>query len=212
MTDAGRSGGSEPNPRVLSPLRVSTRNAGEGPEASGEDRPSQSAASHDEPFEQVRTGSRTAQAPRPISTAGRPSGFQRSVGAIRMVIPIVQKVLPLLDGNIASAVANLLMPQHRVEPVNLAPLENAVVKLHGENVELRNRMVEQNTMLKRVGDQLDLVKEATERNSIGQQELLDDLNSFRKKVRGFAWAAMVLLVISIAVNVVLFLRVQRIIP
>lgn len=212
MTDAGRSGGREPDVRVLSPVKVSTRNASEGPETSGEDRPSQSAASQGEPFESVRTGSGGAQAPHPIATASKPSGFQRSVGAIRMVIPIVQKVLPLLDGNIASAVANLLTPQHRVEPVNLAPLENAVVKLHGENMELRNRMQEHNTMLKRVGDQLDLVKEATERNSIGQQELMDDLNSLRKKVRGFAWAAIVLLVTSIAVNVVLFLRVQRMIP
>ncbi|HUN86235.1 MAG TPA: hypothetical protein VMU48_17785 [Terracidiphilus sp.] len=212
MTDAGRPGTGEPDSRVLSPLRVSTRDASGPRETSEQETSSQSPARPDRPFEPVRTGATAGQAPQPIARAGKPSGFQRSVSAIRMVIPLVQKVLPLLDGNIASAVSNLLVPQSHVEPMNLAPLENAVVKLHGENVELRNRMVEQNTLLKRVGDQLDLVKEATERNSIGQQELLDDLHSLRKKVRGFAWAALVLLVISIAINVVLFLRVERMIP
>ena len=210
MTDAGRSGAREPDSRVLSPLRVSTRDASGTRETSETEANSQGPGAL--PVGPVRSGAAESQTAQSIAKAGKPSGFQRSVGAIRMVIPLVQKVLPLLDGNIASAVSNLLVPQPHVEPVNLTPLENAVVKLHGENVELRNRMVEQNTMLKRVGDQLDLVKEATDRNSIGQQELLDDLHSLRKKVRGFAWAAVVLLVISIAMNVVLFLRVERIIP
>ncbi|HLY43900.1 MAG TPA: hypothetical protein VKR52_21995 [Terracidiphilus sp.] len=143
-----------------------------------------------------------------LAPVARPSAFQRSVGAIRTVIPIVQKILPLLDGNIASAVSNLLTPHHHPEPVNLAPLENAVVRLHGDNLQLRNQVAEHNTMLKRVDDQLGLVKEATDRNSIGQQELLDDLHGLRKKVHVFAWIGLLLLVISIGVNVFLFLRLH----
>jgi len=193
----------EPNPRVLSPVKGSNR--GTNAESDGGEH---------EPVSRVREGERSfapeagaSPRPRQLAPVARPSAFQRSVGAIRTVIPIVQKILPLLDGNIASAVSNLLTP-HPHPPVNLAPLENAVVRLHGENMELRNQVIEHNTMLKRVGDQLDLVKEATDRNSLGQQELLDDLHSLRKKVHVLAWVGLALLVISIGVNVFLFLRLH----
>lgn len=192
----------ERDPRVLFPARLSSRSANETP-VPGENESVMQEAGGTRPVETERRPQ-----PHELAPATRPSAFQRSVGAIRTVIPIVQKILPLLDGNIASAVSNLLTPHHQPERVNLAPLENAVVRLHGEHMELRNQVVEHNTMLQRVGDQLDLVKEATERHSIGQQELLDDLHSLRRKVHVFAWLGLVLLLISIAVNVILFLRLH----
>lgn len=134
------------------------------------------------------------------------------MGAIRMVLPVVQKALPLLEGNVASAVSNLLAPQFQGPRVDLAPLENAMGKLHEEHLELDNRVAEQNTLLKRAGDQLDLVKEATDRHSLGQQELSQDLQSLRKRVNVLAWVGMGLLTVSILVNLVLFLRLERVLP
>ena len=34
------------------------------------------------------------------------TGFQRAVGTLKMAIPFLQRILPLLDGNVATAVSN----------------------------------------------------------------------------------------------------------
>jgi hypothetical protein len=155
-----------------------------------------------------------ARPAQPAPRAQQSSGFQRAMGALRMVLPVVQKVLPLLDGNIASAVSNILgtRPQGQAQSANLAPVENALSGLQAEQRELRSQVAAQNASLKQVADQLTMVKEATDRNTLEQQELMDDLAGIRRKVKVFAWAGLSLLVLSIAVNVFLFLHIQRILP
>src|SRR3954466_14384171 len=49
--------------------------------------------------------SKTALA-RQGSRPQKPSGFGRAVGAVRAALPVVQKLLPLLEGNVAFAAAN----------------------------------------------------------------------------------------------------------
>ena len=44
-------------------------------------------------------------------------------------------------------------------------------------------MTEQNTLLKRVEDQLEKVREATNRNTLEQKELQEDLKAFGKKIK-----------------------------
>ena len=72
--------------------------------------------------------------------------------------------------------------------------------------------MEQNTSLKRVEDQLELVREATDRNTLEQQELLEDLKVVGNKVNWFALFALALLVISVLLNVILYLHIQRVLP
>jgi hypothetical protein len=129
-----------------------------------------------------------------------------------MALPVLQKMLPLLEGNVATVVSNLLAPSFLSQPPDFTPLENVLGKMHAELAELRNGVAGQSTLLKRVGDQVDLVKEAADRISMGQQEMLEDLHNLRKKVSVFAWLGLVLLVVSIALNVVLLLRVERVLP
>lgn len=151
--------------------------------------------------------------PEAIVPAPGPTGFQRTLGVVRGVAGVVQKILPLLDGNVASAVSNLLAPRAAPgAPVNVARIENALVKLHAEQREMRGQIGEQNASFKRVADQLEMVKEATDRNTLEQQELMDDLRGMRRKVAVFAWVGLGLLTVSIVVNVILFLHVQRVIP
>ncbi len=126
-----------------------------------------------------------------------------------MVLPVVQKILPLLEGNVAAAAANVLLSRPMGPAVNLAPLENALDRMQAEHGELRSQIEGQNTGLKRVADQLEMVKDATERNTLEQKELVEDLHRFRGRVYAIAWIGLGLLTVSIAVNVVLFLRVQR---
>src|ERR1700734_2547859 len=103
------------------------------------------------------------------------SGVQRAVNAFRSLMPIVQKILPLLDGNIGTAVANLIPPRPHVQQapppkVDLAPLEEGLAKLQTQHVGLREQVVEQNSALKRVEDQLEMVREATDRNTLEPQD------------------------------------------
>jgi len=52
----------------------------------------------------------------PGSTTGEDSGIQRAVNIFRSFMPFVQRLLPLLDGNIATAIANLAAPRHQAPP------------------------------------------------------------------------------------------------
>ena len=66
----------------------------------------------------------------PASTASdEASGLGRALNAIRAALPVAQRLLPLLDGNVVAAVLNLLSPHHHPTPspapkVDLAPVEN----------------------------------------------------------------------------------------
>jgi hypothetical protein len=142
--------------------------------------------------------------------------LQWAVNALRSVGPFVQKILPLLDGNIATAVSNVLaqhpQPHPPSPPVNLEPLEDSLAELQTQHRDLRNQIVDQNTSLKRVEDQLEMVREATDRNTLEQQELLEDLKSVGTKVTTFAFFALALLAVSILVNVILYLHIRRVLP
>lgn len=144
--------------------------------------------------------------------ADQPSNLQRAMKGMRMALPFVQKVLPLLDGQIIATLANLLAPRPAPPspPVNLAPLEGGVTELQTQHRKLREQIAEQNTSLKKVEDRLEMVREATDRNTLEQQELLDDLKAVRGKVTLFAVIALVLLIASVAMNVVLFLYMRGI--
>jgi len=150
------------------------------------------------------------------------SGIERAAGIIRAALPFMQKMLPLLDGNIGTAVSNVLATQRPSAPlapptppqppVNLVPLQEGLADLRVQQRALRDQVVEQNASLKRVEDHLQAVREATDRNTLEQQELLEDLKSVGNKVNVFAYVALALLGVSVILNVVLFLQFRHIIP
>jgi hypothetical protein len=164
----------------------------------------------------------SAQAPPPGRALGAPpaeepsSSLQRAISAVRSFLPIVQRVLPLLDGNIASAISNLVAPRPQASApppkVDLAPLEDGLASLQTQHRELRDQVMEQNTSLKRVEDQLEMVREATDRNTLEQQELLEDLKAFGNKVKMVVIIALGLVAIGVLLNVILYLHIQRVLP
>jgi hypothetical protein len=145
--------------------------------------------------------------------APHPSTFQRAVNVFRAAMPLVQRVLPLLDGNVGTAVSNLMAPRPQAapppQPVNLAPLESGLARLQVQHRELRDQFGEQNASLKKVEDQLQHVREATDRNTLEQQELLQDLKSVGTKVNIFAYVGIALLGLSVLLNVILFFQLRR---
>jgi hypothetical protein len=147
------------------------------------------------------------------------SGFQRALSVLRTAIPLVQRILPLLDGNIGTAVSNFLTPPPPppappppAPKVDLAPIEKSLSDLQTLHRDLRGQVTEQNHSLKRVEDQLEMVREATDRNTLEQQELLEDLKSFSSKVKIGAFVAFGLLTLSVVLNVILYLHIKTVLP
>ena len=154
--------------------------------------------------------------------SAQPSGLQKAVNLLRVAIPFVQKMLPLLDGNFGTVVSNILSPAPPPPPppapvpapqtIDLAPFEKGLAEIQAQHRDLRDQFQEQNSSLKRVEDQLELVREATDRNTLEQQELLEDLKTVGNKVNLVAIIAIVLLGISVVVNLLLFMHIQRVLP
>ncbi|MFZ1939293.1 MAG: hypothetical protein WBA18_10820 [Terracidiphilus sp.] len=145
------------------------------------------------------------------------SGMQRAVNAFRAFMPIVQRILPLLDGNIGTAVANLIAPRPHPQPapppkVDLAPLEQGLTQLQTQHLSLREQVVEQNTALKRVEDQLEMVREATDRNTLEQQELLEDLKAFSGKLKVVAVLGIFLLTVGLLLELAMFIHLRGVLP
>ena len=84
--------------------------------------------------------------------------------------------------------------------------------LQTQHRELRDQVMEQNTSLKRVEDQLEMVREATDRNTLEQQELLEDLKTFGNKVKLVVIIALGLVAIGFILNLILYLHIQRVLP
>lgn len=121
-----------------------------------------------------------------------------------------------MDGNIGTAVSNILTPHQHMPPppppVNIESLEDDLATLQEQYRDLRNRILEQHASLKRVEDQLEKVRDTAETTAFEQHELVDDLKAVRKKVNRFALIALAVLVVSLAVNVVLYLHIVHILP
>ncbi len=152
------------------------------------------------------------------ATTAEPSSLQRIVNVVRAALPIVQRLLPLLDGNLATGISNLMTPTPARPPappapkIDLAPIEDRVAELRIQHRGLRDQIMEQSTSLKRVEDQLDMVREATDRNTLEQQELLEDLKAFGNKVKLVAIITLGLVIVGVAVNLYLIFRIKSIFP
>ena len=142
------------------------------------------------------------------------SGFQRAFDMVRSAIPVVQKLLPLLDGNFATTMGALMAPQHHPAPppvqVDLEPVERGLAEVRNSNRELRTQVAEQGATLKRVEDQLDRVREATDRNTLEQQELVEDLRAVGNRIGTFAIIGLALLLLSLGLNGYLIYQLQHI--
>jgi hypothetical protein len=147
------------------------------------------------------------------------SSLLRAVQAVRSAWPLIQRLLPLLDGNVITTVSNLLTskpaappPPPPAKPVDIAPLESGIAELKAQQHELRGVVVDQDAVVKRLVEQLELVREATDRNTTEQQDLIDELKAAGRKLNVVAFLAFALLAASIALNIVLYFQIHRLLP
>lgn len=162
------------------------------------------------------------------------NNLQRALQGFKLAMPFVQKLLPLLDGPMATVVSNLFgapaatspQPQTPTQPrplttaapapqaitVDLTPVEDGLKRLQNGHRELHVQMAEQSNSIKRVEDQLVMVREATDRNTLEQQELMEDLKGIGKKVNLVTLVVLAMLLGSLLLNLILYLHLQRVLP
>jgi hypothetical protein len=157
----------------------------------------------------------TAPAPAPqTQTAEDNSTMQRAMNILKQAAPFVARLLPLIDGNVTTAVSNLLSPRPHPQSVSvdLTPVHNQLSEMQVQQNDLRTSVQEQTTSIKRVEDQLELVREATDRNTLEQQEFIEDLKAVSHKVSLIAVGLSILLVLSVVVNLILYVYIRRVLP
>lgn len=144
----------------------------------------------------------------------RPSKLEKTIGVLRAMLPLAQKVLPLLDGQIGTAVSNLIGPQATPRQIaqTLLPLQEGLAHLEKQHVELRTHVAGQSAALKQIDEQLEAVRNLTEEAAEEQRNLTDGMEKIRRRVNTVAVAGLVLLAAVVVLNVVLLVHFWRVIP
>ncbi|MGH9590061.1 MAG: hypothetical protein ACRD25_06680 [Terracidiphilus sp.] len=149
-----------------------------------------------------------------------PKLLKRLANVGRAALPIVPHVLPR-EGRIGATVSAVTAvssalaahaaahhaPAAPTAPnVNLAPIGDNLDVLRSAQKELRDKVVDQTAVIERVQDQVDMLCEAANRVESEQRDLVAELKFFSKWALVFAVAVSVLLMASVAFEVVLILR------
>ena len=153
----------------------------------------------------------------PANETQDPSTMLKTVQSIRNVLPLLQKLLPLLDGNILATLMAMMGPGQQpaptaTRPVDIAPVEGGLAELKAQHQDLRNQLQTQDQAVKKLAEKLEKVHDATEWNSREQEDLIEELRANSRKTNIVAFLAFVLLAASIAMNVVLYLQIRRLVP
>jgi len=145
-----------------------------------------------------------------------PTAVQRTLRMLSSALPLLQRLSPLLDGNVLGAVLNMLSPHTHAapaqKPADLGPLTGGLAELKNQHRELRVQLQEQDELLKRMAEHVQLVREATDRNTLEQQDLIEELKTAGKKMNVVALLGFALLAGSIAVNLYLYIQIHRLLP
>jgi hypothetical protein len=149
---------------------------------------------------------------RPASTAlarpmpPKPTRLERAMSVARTVLPIVGKMLPLLEGNVVGAASNLFAnrPMHEVD---LKPLEESISRLQSDHRALAFHSGEQKRALQRLEDDFATLQDAVQKNAADQAELIEHVAKLAKRTSSFMRLVTILLVISILFTVLLCVRI-----
>jgi hypothetical protein len=166
-------------------------------------------ADYDSPAALSRPSPSTALA-RSTPPAHKPGKLERAMGMAKSMIPLVGKMLPLLEGNVVGAAANLLANRPAQE-LNLKPLEEAIARLQTEQRGLTFHTSEQKRALRILEEDFAELKEAVEKNAATQAELIEGVTKLAKRTQSFMRLVVILLVASILFTALLCIRIAYII-
>lgn len=147
-----------------------------------------------------------------VRPAHRPSTMEKTVGVLRTILPLAQRFLPLIDGQIGTVVSNLIGPQASPRQIaqTVLPLQEGLAQLERQHIELRAQMAGQTAALKEISERIGTVRKLMEETAEEQQNLTDSLKRLRRKVNAAAVAGLVLLAAVVTLNVALFVHIRGI--
>lgn len=150
-----------------------------------------------------------------------PKLLKRIATVGRAALPIVPHVLPR-EGRIGATVSAVTavssaLAAHAAQAgtaqsapaaskTDLAPIGDNIDVLRAAQKELRDKIADQSAIIERVQDQVDMLCEAANRVESEQRDLVSELKFFSKWALVFAVGVSVLLMASVAFEVVLILR------
>jgi hypothetical protein len=144
--------------------------------------------------------------------------MHRTANVIRAALPVVEALVAAFDKNAGAPLSSALVPLTAEPaappplPLDLAPIDEKLGDIKTLHIELRDQIVVQNATVNQISDHLEGVRQSTDRNTRRQHELIEELRSVGKKVNLIAVTALGMTAVCVALNVLLVLRVFKIIP
>lgn len=161
------------------------------------------------PVRAPKTGSNETALTKPVPPVPKRNTLERAIGVAKTVLPLVGKMLPLLEGNVVSAAANLLAG-HTVE-IDLKPLEEAISRLQADQRALTFHTTEQKRALRRLEDEFGALEQAVQKHAEQQAELAEQVAKLAQRTASFNRLVIILLVLSILFTGLLCVRIAYII-
>jgi hypothetical protein len=136
----------------------------------------------------------------------KPGKLERAVGIAKTMLPLVGNLLPLLEGNVAGAAANLLAnrPSHEVD---LKPMQEAIAMLQSDQRALTFHTGEQKRAIRRIEDEFATLQEAVQKHAADQAELAEQLVNLARRTSRFMRLVTILLIVSALFTALLVVRI-----
>lgn len=136
----------------------------------------------------------------------KPGKLERAVGIAKTMLPLVGNLLPLLEGNLAGAAANLLANRSSHE-VDLKPMQEAIATLQADQRALTFHAGEQKRAIRRIEDEFAALQEAVQKHAADQAELAEQLVNLAKRTSKFMRLVTILLIVSALFTALLVVRI-----
>jgi len=140
----------------------------------------------------------------------KPGKLERAISVAKTVLPIVGNLLPLLEGNVVGAAANIVANRQARE-IDLKPLEEAIGRLQSDQRALAFHTSEQKSAIRRLEDEFAAVQEAVQKHAADQAELAEQVVKLAKRLSSFMRVVSILLIVSILFTTLLVIRIAYLI-
>ena len=136
-------------------------------------------------------------------------GLLQSLGKLKPLLPILSGGLRLVDHGAVQALAQLLSLADGTSASQSAAqeeLHQGLAEIQASHRELHLQMQDQTVEMRRIEDQLTLLRQTVERNATEHAELVENVRSLGNLVRIIGTGLAILLVILITLTVLLLSR------
>jgi chromosome segregation ATPase len=134
------------------------------------------------------------------------AGLLQSLGKLKPLLPILSSGLRMVDHSAVQALAQLLNFASGNSPAQSAAqeeLHQGLAEIQASHRDLNLRVQDQTVEMRRIEDQITLLRQSVERNATEHTELVEDVKSLSNLVRIIGAGLAILLVILITLTVLL---------